>query len=219
MAQESDVIRRNIDVTRSSLTEKLETLECQVKGTMEEARSTVEDTLQTARCTVENTMESVRSTVDHTVAAVKRTFDVRLQTEQHPWPMVGGSVVAGFVAGVLVGRQLMATHERQPNLSRVNEPFVPPPSRPEPAAQGPSWVERMAAPFQSEIQEVKSLAVSTLFGVIRDLAKQAIPPNFHGQVEHIMNDLTTKFGGKPVEGSVFEQPERPMADMAGSRRW
>ena len=36
--------------------------------------------------------------------AVKRTFDLRYQTQQHPWLMVGGSVMAGFTAGKLLGR-------------------------------------------------------------------------------------------------------------------
>src|SRR5437588_98198 len=86
MDQEPDVIRQDIDETRSSLTEKLETLEAEVKGTVQDAKNTVEDTIH-----------NVKSTVHETVESVKRTFDLPYQVRQHPWPMLGGSVVAGFI--------------------------------------------------------------------------------------------------------------------------
>src|SRR5262245_5136733 len=101
MAEEPDVIRQQIDETRSSLTEKLETLEGQVRGTVREAKASVEDTI-----------ESVKASVQHSVASVKRTFDVRYQTERHPWAMVGGSVVAGFVIGSLVAGRRRARDRR-----------------------------------------------------------------------------------------------------------
>ena len=41
MDQEPDVIRQDIEQTRESLTEKLETLECEVKGTIADAKDTV----------------------------------------------------------------------------------------------------------------------------------------------------------------------------------
>lgn len=203
MDQEPEVIRRNIDVTRSALTEKLETLECQVKGTMDDARSTVEDTLH-----------SVRSTVDDTIAAVKRTFDLRYQTELHPWPMVGASVAAGLVAGAVLSRQLFAETPAT-HASGIREPFAPSAPAREPA--GPGIMERLKSEFSGEIQQVKSMAISTLFGVLRDSLKRAVPPNFQPQVEHLMNDLTTRLGGEPVEGPVLEPTGG--TEMGGGRRW
>src|SRR5919204_269414 len=85
------LIRQQIDQTRSSLTEKLETLEQEVRGTV-----------QSAKATVEETIENVRSTVHGTVESVKRTFDVNYQVDRHPWVMMGGSVLAGYAVGCLL---------------------------------------------------------------------------------------------------------------------
>jgi hypothetical protein len=41
--------------------------------------------------------------VDDTFRVVKRTFDLPYQVEQHPWMMVGGAVVAGYMLGCLGG--------------------------------------------------------------------------------------------------------------------
>src|SRR5437667_3076637 len=100
MDPEPDVIKHEIDETASSLKDKLETLENEVLGTVKEATETVEETIS-----------NVKETVQDTVQAVKRTFDLRYQTEQHPWLMVGGSAAAGFVAGMFLGGR---RHARRP---------------------------------------------------------------------------------------------------------
>src|ERR1700730_10040165 len=92
MKEEPEAIRQHIDETRSSLTEKLETLESQVRGTVQGARATVEETI-----------EAVKGTVQDTVRSVKRTFDVNYQVEQPPWTMVGCPLLAGCILGSLTG--------------------------------------------------------------------------------------------------------------------
>lgn len=95
MAEEPDVIREQIEETRTSLTEKLETLEGQVRETVQSAKATVEDTLETVKSSVQNTVESV-----------KQTFDLSYQVDRHPWAMTGGSFVVGFLLGnYLEGRR------------------------------------------------------------------------------------------------------------------
>src|SRR5262245_56859365 len=87
-----DEIRQEIEQTRSSLTEKIETLENEVLGTVHNVTDTVESTI-----------ENVKETVQETVHTVKRTFDLRYQTDQHPWAMFSGSMLAGCIAGALFG--------------------------------------------------------------------------------------------------------------------
>src|SRR5919204_42605 len=62
----------------------------------------VRGTVQSAKATVEETIENVRSKVQETVQTVKRTFDLPYQVERHPWAMVGGSVLAGYLAGTFL---------------------------------------------------------------------------------------------------------------------
>jgi len=207
MDQEPDVIRQNIDETRSSLTEKLETLEAGVKGTVQGAKATVEDTIH-----------NVKSSVQETVDSVKRTFDVAYQVRQHPWPMLGGSVVAGFILGNLLGPRKGGRRDwesyRKPQEPSAAAQAVPTresaaalPNGTASGTSGPSTpglLERVMAEFDDEIQQVKGLAVGAAIGILRDLAKEALPPALAPQVEQIMDSVASKLGGKPVRGPVLE---------------
>jgi len=210
MDQEPDVIRQHIDETRSSLTEKLETLEGQVRGTVQDAKATVEDTI-----------ENVKATVQDTVASVKKTFDLRYQTEQHPWAMVGGSVVAGYVLGTLATpprgyhrssggtRQDYSTSSRSQGFSefRPNGASAASAASATPASSPsakPSFLGQVLNQFHDEIEQVKGLAVGAAVGLLRDYVKQTLPPSLSAQVDHVMNSATSKLGGHPVSGPVME---------------
>src|ERR1700730_17740594 len=104
--QRPDDIRHRIEETRSSLTERLEMLEHQVKQTVGGATDAVKDTVQTVRDSVEGTVEAVKQKVEQTVESVRQTLDVRRQVEQHPWAMVGGSIALGYPAGSGLPRHL-----------------------------------------------------------------------------------------------------------------
>jgi hypothetical protein len=210
MDEDPNVIRQNIDQTRSALTEKLETLEAEVKGTV-----------QGAKASVDNTIETVKDTIQ----SVKRTFDLAYQTEQHPWPMMGGSVVAGFVCGHLF-EALTATGRHAAHDHRPQERHEPPLSASSFASQAAAAAERpngptggaYAAPapsatsnllhwvssqFGPEIEQLKGMAIGAAVGVLRDLAKRNVPPHLAQQVEELMNKVTSKLGGQPVQGEVL----------------
>jgi len=209
------VIRQQIDETRSSLTEKLESLEGQVRGTVQDAKATVE-------CTIRNVKDSVHDTVE----TVKRTFDVRYQTERHPWAMVGGSVVAGFVIGSLAGRRprrrpLFNSQDGRAeySLSSLAAPAPRPessePPREERAKSKPGLLSQLLVQFDDEIDQLKKLAVGALVGVVRDWVKQSVPPSLSGQVEGVLNSATTKLGGRPVAGPVLSTSEPSLGRRAG----
>ena len=75
--QRPEEIRNQIEETRSSLTEKLETLEHEVKETVRGATDAVVGTVQSVRSTVECTVEAVKGSVESTLESVRRTFDVQ----------------------------------------------------------------------------------------------------------------------------------------------
>jgi len=121
MDHETEVIKQQMEETRSSLQDKLSTLESQVKETVQTAtdavstvKETVEETVGAVKESVHDTVASVKESVHDTVDAVKDTFDVRHQVERHPWGMFLGAAAVGFVGGHLLHR-LMAPP--QPALS------------------------------------------------------------------------------------------------------
>src|SRR5262245_55877302 len=97
--EQPKVIRHQMEETRASLTEKLETLEHQVVGTVQGATSAVTETVENVKEAVAETVETVKGTVRETVETVKETFDLSRQVDRHPWLMVGGSVALGFLCG------------------------------------------------------------------------------------------------------------------------
>jgi hypothetical protein len=219
MDPKPDVIRRQIDETRESLTEKLETLEDQVKQTVD-----------TVKSKVENTVEAVTSTVEHTVEAVKRTFDIPYQVQRHPYALTGGALLAGAALGYLVGR-------RRAEFRPYRRPghFVPTPApvpraegffRPESGTTGngrqaapeqsrPGFFSSLLEPLLGEFDKIKATAVGALLGLARDAIQRAVPPSLHNRVQEIMNDITRRAGGQPVEGSVLPAGSGPGAPAPG----
>ncbi len=206
MDQEPDVIRRQIERTRSDLTEKLETLESQVRGTVKNAKTSVEETIDT-----------VRSTVRETVDGVKRTFDIKYQTRQHPWAMFGGSVAVGFLAGTYLHRLRQAPVSqvysgplgngyRSQTVASQPAPEPPFPPAPTPAESKPGFLSKLWHQFDPEIENVKQVAIGAAVGWLRDLAKESFP-QLAPHIDEVMNSASAKLGGKPIHESMREPGE------------
>jgi ElaB/YqjD/DUF883 family membrane-anchored ribosome-binding protein len=239
MASEPDVthLHQEIDQTRSDLTDKLQTLEEQVRGTVlgatekveqtiEQVTSTVQETVEQVKSTVGDTVETAKSAVSETVENVRQTFDLKYQVETRPWTMVVGSACVGLLAGALVGRQ---TRPRRFHRSFAPSAFRAPAEAPTAAAEqyvsgvrpvgeppaaareeGPSWLGQLYRQFEPEINSVKEMAIGYAAGMLRDLIKESVPV-LRDRIEDVMNRATTKFGGEPVHGPVLRPAgeERP----------
>jgi ElaB/YqjD/DUF883 family membrane-anchored ribosome-binding protein len=222
MADNPEVIRRQMDETKASLAEKLEALESQVTSTVQSATEAVAETVETVKGTVENVTEAVQETV-HTVG---ETFNLKLQFERHPWPMLGGSVAVGCLVGYLTGgngrsngrgwgyggseenadhmtsRMSSASpeeyrHEPEPRWSSQPEPASQTASRPEePAQKGWLW---------EELGRLKNLGLGALMAAVRDLTVRSLPGQLGEKVAEEVDHLTTKLGAEPIHGSIFPQ--------------
>jgi len=223
MDPQPDVIREQIEETRSSLTEKLETLEAEVKGTVltaketvESAKEAVESTLTTAKETVQETIDSVKETVASATETVKRTFDVPYQVDRHPWAMMGLSLVSGLAFGALFGGR--STNGGRV-ASRMSEASVVPPERTEsaplaawsrptheqPPAQ-PGFMDKLSSQLGNELEKVKDLAITTLVGVVGDVAKRSLPVLAH-TVEDMLSNTAAQFGAPPQQhGPQYPEP-------------
>jgi hypothetical protein len=205
MDPEPSVIRQDIEETRQSLTEKLETLENQVMGTAQHARETVEETI-----------DSVKSIVSETVDTVKRTFDVEYQVGQHPFIAAGLALLGGAAVGAMVKG---ARHHRWqgPNgahmfdggrpVPRLRQPdgvagqardWAPTSSFTEPSAEEGGLLNR----FGDEVEKIKGLAIGAAMGIVRDLAKDYLPKTLSPHVDEVLNSATRKLGGQPLEGRI-----------------
>jgi gas vesicle protein len=244
MPDKSEVIMSQMDVTRKGLADKLEKLEEKVSGTVEtvtdlvesvpetvesvkdsiaETVSSVTDTVQhtvdAVKDSVENTVDAVKGTVAGTVRSLKGFFDIPHHVDRHPWLMMGGSVLLGFLGG----RLLLPRREPEalpppstgapPPAAPVYTPAAPPaqtfesaraqqePHDGESEAPRESWLGRLGEKFGDEISKVKGLALGTLLGVARDMVSQWVPETLRSDVKSVINNFTSDLGGK-----VFEEP-------------
>jgi len=129
---ESEIIPKEMEQTRQSLADKIETLERKVANTVDSVAETVKETVESVTDKVQKTVESVTGTVESVTErvdsakeavqdtmesvkeglysakeSVKQTvsdaFDLPSHVRNYPWASFGGSVVVGFLAGKLFG--------------------------------------------------------------------------------------------------------------------
>jgi ElaB/YqjD/DUF883 family membrane-anchored ribosome-binding protein len=211
MAEEPEVIREQIRDTQESLASKLSTLEDKVVHTVSDTTESVAETVETVKETVADTIESVKETVESTVESVKRTFDLPYQVRQHPWLMMAGSCAAGFLVGRLLPGATRSAAGWASSLAsgtrryaRPSAPAEAPRANGSTGAEGPGWFERLTHQFHDELEQVRGLAIGAVFGLARDWAKEQLPGNLAPKVEEVLDSITTKLGGRRIEGPVLD---------------
>lgn len=192
-----DVIRGQIDQTRSSLTEKLETLEAGVKETVETAKETV----VSARETVQETISSVTETMHNAKETVKRNLDLEYQVQQHPWTMLGLSLLSGVALGAFLGGRMNPGRRL---AQRMSEGSAEPPER---AASAPmaqqephpsGFMDKLTSQLGDEVEKAKDLAIATLVGVAHNVVKKSIPA-LGAAVEDMMTQVAAQAGAPPQQ--------------------
>jgi len=135
MDHEAEVIKQQMEQTRSALAEKLETLEEQVAATVRSTTEAVSDTVDAVKGAVEGTVQSVENSVDavketfsESVESVKETFNLSHQMHERPWVMMGGGVVVGYLAGCLLQGGLREASAVASHWSHSRESVAPPPT-------------------------------------------------------------------------------------------
>jgi len=215
MAEQTEVIRQQMEETRAAMSEKVEALEKQVGETVKDTAQTVAETVHAASETIDKTV----STVSETVQAVTETFNISGHIEKHPWAAFGTAVALGYVVGSLIpsGRS-----PRQPTPQPAATPSQPLASGPmsvpagEPAAgrhpmagqasgstpaEEPSHdepaAEQQGPSLMSLFGSLKGLAVGTAVSVFGQVIMNALPQDMRGGLSSLVNDLTEYLGGKP----------------------
>jgi len=204
MLDQPEVIRQQMEETRTSLAEKIEKIEEEVVDKVTETTTAVADTVESVKDAVEETVEAVKGTVQESVQAVKNTFDLPRQMDRHPWLFVGASVGVGFLGGRLLDR---AVAYRRPAASvqetvSPRESWNPPsPSSTARTPEKPNWLGTVANQFEPEIARLKSLIIGTAIGLARDAVVPSLPEELRPKVTELANDFTAKLGGE-----VFREP-------------
>ncbi len=211
MPPETELIKQQMSQTRSALTDKLETLEAKVFGTVATTSDTVSQTVHEVGATVRETTQDVRVTLQEAMSSLRDALDVSRQMHQHPWVLLGGSVVAGYVGGIMLDNlehghlpSLPATPAMEqllPNSSEVRQRVeTQPPVR----RTGSTFFKALAESFAPELDKLKRAALSMALGAVRDKVGEAVPPQMRENFTEMMDRVTVKLGGEPPPpGAMF----------------
>ena len=94
LEQQIEETKLQLEETKLQLSDKLGTLEQQVSQTVETASTAVAATVEA----VQGTVESMTGAVEDAVHGVHDAFDLQRQIQKHPFLVIGGAVVVGYVA-------------------------------------------------------------------------------------------------------------------------
>ena len=168
---------RDILETRNAISEKLEILEHRFQETVQGTRTAVEEVVDRTKSTVEEMVDRVRDTADDFVDRTKQTFDPTYQVQQHPWAMVGGAILVGYVLGTL-----------EPRMSSGSPPsgvypYYPPDADQEGAAVMPTagrwqrsnvW-QQVSQEISGEIEHAKHAMIEVGRSFVHDFFQEALP--------------------------------------------
>ena len=213
MPPETELIKQQMGQTRAALTDKLENLETKVLGTVHTTTDAVGKTVEEVGTTVRETARDVRATMHETLASVRDALNVSRQIQHHPWVMVGGSVVAGYVGGVMLDNlerghlpSLPAGPEQLlPRQAEVRERIeATPPTR----RNGSSFLKALVDSFAPELDKLKAAALGMAFGVLRDKVSESVPPQMRENFTDLVDRVTVKLGGElHPPGAAFGQSD------------
>jgi ElaB/YqjD/DUF883 family membrane-anchored ribosome-binding protein len=201
MDHETEVIKHQMLETRTALTEKLEALEDRVTSTVKETTDAVGETVEAVKEAVENTVDTVKDTVAETVESVKETFDLKHQFEHHPWMMLGGAAFLGYLGERLLDKG-RAAHSAASNgwhpLEGHNGRPEERPRPPEPQRAGPSFWDKAFEALAPAFTKLEGVAIGAATAVVGKMVLEAAPEALRGDLEGVINDITTALGGKPM---------------------
>jgi ElaB/YqjD/DUF883 family membrane-anchored ribosome-binding protein len=191
----SDVAQdvRHILETRNAISQKIEVLERRIQETVEGTRTTVEEMV-----------DRVKDVADDFVDRTKQTFDPTYQVHQHPWGMVGGAILVGYVLGIMESR--MASRSRPsdvypsypPDAEQAGVSVIPPRGR---WQQANIWQE-VSQEISREIEHAKHAAIEVGRTFVKDFFEQALPAlgqSFFGRRSYRPDGSSRKSGGNGSE--------------------
>jgi hypothetical protein len=215
MAYEPEMIRRQMQETRSSLAEKLETLEDRLVGAAEGVASAATETAGAVKATVQESVQTIHDAVD-----------VNQHIQRQPLTALAASICAGFACGRLLassaGSQAPLADLPPPGAGNGRETAVAFRSKmPEAASTGGRWLQRAIQSFEPELNKLKELAVGMAVGMIRDVVHDTAASSVKQPLTDLLNDVTVKLGGRPLPNPVVgeETAQEEQSWMRPHRRF
>jgi len=164
---------------------------------------------------IEATRASLDTKLDSLEFKARQTFDLKHQVSERPWMALGAATVAGYVLGSLGGSEpeprwqaqsAAATYKQHANVSEHVPQATP--------DAGGSSVDRFLAPFDDEIDMLKTAAITTLTNFLHDIIKEYVPALGQQLKSTTQNGNSTAPRAARSYDARLAQTHTPQADTA-----
>lgn len=213
MSDTPEVIRQQMEETKTQLSEKLVSLESQVTETVQSTGTAVNATVEA----VHETVDAVTGAVQDAVQSVSNAFDLRRQIERHPWLVLGGAAVLGYLAvDLLTGRAKMSKSSKALASVPCSSTDSAGSGNGVPAAESAATAAAFAAAYESGREsssrhELQGLAIRSLISVVQDIASRAVPQVVDFLTRNLTGDRTHRSEETGEAPDFSERTESPEA--------
>ncbi len=181
----------------------------EVAGEMIQIAGRVNDVLESATVSIQKASGVVKQSVE----TVRAATDVRHHVDQHPWVMFAGAVGLGYLGGAALPEKPSSSPARNGSGSRRSTVMLAPGSefaQRAPAAdvpeREPGILDKLGEVLAPQADLLRQIAIGSLFSLIRDVARDAMPSPMEQPVDDFFNDAAKKFGGRPLARGTFKAP-------------
>lgn len=226
MTDSPEVIRQQMEETKSQLSDKLESLEQQVTESVQSTGTAVSATVGA----VQETVQSVTGAVQDAVQTVSNAFDLRRQIDRHPWLVVGGSVAVGYLLS-----ELLSGPKKNSRNPVSSAPFFPAPAGlryrdgTESTESTESGSRDSASSFNGEQgslnsywSQITTAVVGPIMEKVQELASRAVPQlidQLTESLEHAWKNSSHAPGPQTVSpGGEVASEEGQRLHIASSER-
>lgn len=217
--ENEELIRKQMDETRLSISEKLETLENKVSGDIQGATGAVTGTVEAVKDTVESVKDSVTETVESVKEAVAETtetvkesvkeglnsvahwLDIPSHVRNYPWMSVGVAAGAGFLLESMLvssgdsrerstGAPPFSSARGYTSAGAASAPSAPSASS---SGGGRSTLSSLMSMFGPQMGMLRQIALSALFNAVKEPVLKAMPTQREGLTQ-LFDSLSEKLG-------------------------
>jgi len=200
MEDQAELIRKQMAHKRADLTEKLENIEEKVTEQLSDAQEAVTETA-----------ESVKENVVETVETVKESLDIARYVREYPWLMVGGAVVAGFLAHELLVPSGSEEGRGEPSGSRGGGGWT--------GNWGGNWTGgwNLSSLFGGQqFQQLERFAAKTALQLVSSAVKDAVPGEFGSTLVSTVDKLASSLDEGKSSASQSGQQTQGSGQSCGA---
>jgi len=164
---------------------------------------------------IEATRASLDTKLDSLELKARQTFDLKHQVSERPWMALGAATVAGYVLGSLGGSEPEPRWQAQSAAATYKQHANAAEHAPQATFDaGESKVDRLLAPFDDEIDLLKTAAISTLTNFLHDIIKEYVPALGQQLKSTAQNGHSTASRAARSYDARPSQAHTPQADTA-----